>query len=77
MRKQATERSGSSGSTQQKVSVAAPQPEPAPIVSQERHRRVAEVAYYLAERRGFEPGHEMEDWLEAEKTIVVSSDRQT
>lgn len=27
---------------------------------------VAEAAYYLAERRGFAPGAEMEDWLVAE-----------
>ena len=27
---------------------------------------IAEAAYYCAEKRGFETGHEMEDWLEAE-----------
>jgi hypothetical protein len=26
-------------------------------------------AYELAEERGFQPGHEVEYWLEAEKTI--------
>jgi hypothetical protein len=30
---------------------------------------VAEAAYFRAERRGFEPGYEMADWLEAEKEI--------
>jgi len=30
---------------------------------------VAEAAYYKAERRGFEPGYEMADWLEAEREI--------
>jgi hypothetical protein len=30
---------------------------------------VAEAAYYKAERRGFEPGYEMTDWLEAEREI--------
>lgn len=29
-------------------------------------RRIAERAYYLAESRGFESGHELDDWLEAE-----------
>lgn len=29
----------------------------------------AEAAYYCAEKRGFEPGHELEDWLEAEARI--------
>ncbi|WP_036249999.1 DUF2934 domain-containing protein [Methylobacter sp. BBA5.1] len=30
---------------------------------------VAINAYYRAEKRGFEPGHEMDDWLEAEQEI--------
>jgi len=30
---------------------------------------VAVNAYYRAEKRGFEPGHEMVDWLEAEREI--------
>jgi len=29
-------------------------------------RKVAERAYYKAEKRGFVAGYEMEDWLEAE-----------
>lgn len=36
---------------------------------EEHRRRVAEAAYYRAERRGFESGHEEEDWLEAEREI--------
>jgi hypothetical protein len=35
----------------------------------ERHRMIEEVAYYRAEKRGFQPGHEIPDWLEAEKDI--------
>jgi hypothetical protein len=30
---------------------------------------VAANAYYRAEKRGFEPGHEMDDWYEAEREI--------
>lgn len=30
---------------------------------------VALAAYYRAEARGFEPGHEVEDWLEAEQEL--------
>ncbi len=30
---------------------------------------VAVNAYYRAEKRGFETGHELEDWLEAEQEI--------
>jgi DUF2934 family protein len=32
-------------------------------------QHVAEAAYFLAEHRGFEPGHELEDWLEAERQV--------
>ena len=35
----------------------------------ERRRRIAEGAYYRAERRGFSPGGEEGDWLDAEKDI--------
>ena len=37
--------------------------------SEERHRRIAEAAYYRAQRRGFAPGYEEEDWLAAEKEL--------
>jgi hypothetical protein len=30
---------------------------------------IAEAAYYRAERRGFQPGFEIEDWLAAESEI--------
>ena len=29
----------------------------------------AERAYFRAERRGFAPGHELEDWLAAEREV--------
>jgi len=35
----------------------------------ERHRRICDLAYRRAELRGFEPGHEQEDWLEAEREV--------
>jgi Protein of unknown function (DUF2934) len=34
-----------------------------------RHDRISTVAYYLSEARGFEPGHDEEDWLLAQSTI--------
>jgi sterol desaturase/sphingolipid hydroxylase (fatty acid hydroxylase superfamily) len=34
------------------------------------HAMVAEAAYYKAERRGFAPGWEMADWLDAEKETL-------
>jgi hypothetical protein len=33
------------------------------------HRMIAESAYYLAERRGFQGGHSLDDWLEAEQQV--------
>jgi hypothetical protein len=30
---------------------------------------IRQLAYLLSERRGFEPGHETEDWLNAEREI--------
>jgi hypothetical protein len=34
-----------------------------------RHAMIAEAAYYRAERRGFAPGFELEDWLYCEAEI--------
>lgn len=31
---------------------------------------IAYVAYFKAESRGFEPGHELDDWLEAEIELM-------
>jgi hypothetical protein len=39
------------------------------IEPDERRARIAECAYYRAARRGFDPGHELEDWLTAEAEI--------
>jgi hypothetical protein len=32
--------------------------------------RVAVAAYFIAEQRGFEPGHELDDWLAAEAAVA-------
>lgn len=31
---------------------------------------IATAAYYLAEQRSFAPGHELQDWLQAERLIL-------
>ena len=36
---------------------------------EERRQLIAETAYFLAERRGFAEGGEMDDWLQAEAEI--------
>jgi hypothetical protein len=38
----------------------------AAVSTDDRRAMVAEAAYLRAERRGFTPGHETEDWLAAE-----------
>lgn len=40
-----------------------------PSLSESRAARIAERAYWRAERRNFAPGHELEDWLHAEREI--------
>lgn len=35
------------------------------LSAEERHRRIAEAAYYLAEKRGFQGGSPEQDWFEA------------
>lgn len=71
--------------TSRKTSVKAPSTSAAPKVArraattkpnsqpamtpEQRRDMIAMTAYYLAERRGFEPGHELTDWLEAEQQI--------
>lgn len=39
------------------------------ISPDERQRLIAEAAYYIAERRGFAAGCELDDWLQAEAEI--------
>jgi hypothetical protein len=38
--------------------------------SESRYEIIARSAYYRAERRGFAPGYEVEDWLEAEREVL-------
>jgi len=48
-----------------------PQPEPERVWDDEtRWALVAENAYYRAERRGFLPGSELDDWLAAEEEVA-------
>lgn len=39
------------------------------IGDREREIMIGEAAYYRAASRGFEPGHELDDWLAAEAEI--------
>jgi hypothetical protein len=37
-----------------------------------KRRLIAEIAYFSAERRGFSPGYELDDWLQAEQEVESS-----
>lgn len=39
------------------------------IATEERHRLIAEAAYYRALKRGFEGANSMDDWLAAEAEV--------
>jgi len=39
------------------------------VSPEQRWKMIAEAAYHRAEKRGFESGHELEDWTAAEKEI--------
>ena len=42
-----------------------------PIISaQERRTLIARAAYFRAEKRGFAPGGELQDWVEAEAEVL-------
>jgi hypothetical protein len=41
------------------------------------HERIERRAYELAQQRGFAPGHEVEDWLQAEREIEAGPARNT
>ena len=43
---------------------------PSPL---ERHDMVRVAAYFRAERRGFQPGYEWDDWLAAEAEVAALS----
>ncbi len=44
-------------------------PEPGGVSAQDRQQMIADAAYYRAQARGFGPGYELEDWLQAEADI--------
>ena len=55
-----------------------PEETPAFIEHDRRHALIEQQAYYRAEERGFEPGHELDDWLTAERDVdqALTSDHE-
>ena len=44
----------------------------APVPADRRAAMIAEAAYFAAEKRNFEPGYELSDWLAAEEAVELS-----
>jgi hypothetical protein len=57
------------GATRGRKSAVWAPPARAKLTPERRHALIAEAAYLRAERRGFVPGHETEDWLAAETEV--------
>lgn len=51
--------------------------EPLPVPVPSRETRIAVAAYGRAERRGFAPGFELEDWLAAEREVDAAIAAET
>jgi len=51
------------------IQQATPAPAREEVSNETRYVMIQEAAYLRAERRGFEPGFELEDWLAAENEI--------
>jgi hypothetical protein len=45
---------------------------PAFVTPELRHAMISEAAYYLAQQRGFEARHDLENWLRAESQIEAA-----
>ena len=61
--------SGKPGSTGKTAGAIKPVDKPPAPSHAERRRWIATAAYLRAEKRGFAPGYELQDWLEAEAEI--------
>ncbi len=42
-------------------------------LSSENEEQIRKRAYQLAEKRGFQPGHELDDWIQAKKLLSQDS----
>lgn len=41
----------------------------ADLTPDELRKLISEAAYYRAKQRGFQPGHELDDWIQAEAEV--------
>jgi hypothetical protein len=42
----------------------------AEVKPEELRKLISEAAYFRAKQRGFEPGYELEDWIQAEAEVM-------
>ena len=64
-----TRKPSANTSTHTEVTAANLERREIPSFSESREARIAEAAYWRAERRGFSAGQELDDWLAAEKEV--------
>lgn len=50
----------------------AKKPASVPLSPEEITGMISMAAYYLSASRGFAPGHELDDWLAAEKQVLAA-----
>ena len=65
-----TRRSAEPAAKPKKRSSEAPPGPGAAIGEHEREMMIARAAYFRAEKRGFAPGNELQDWIEAEAEVL-------
>lgn len=68
-RSKSSSRIASEAETSSETTQTAKRPATAAISTEERRRMVEVCAYFLAEQRGFAPGSDQQDWLEAEARV--------
>ena len=47
----------------------------ADVSPEELRKLISEAAYFRAQQRGFEPGYELEDWIQAEAEVMQRLNR--
>ena len=64
-----TNKAAMSKTTNQSISLTKPVTSQRETSREERRQVIAVAAYHKAERRGFAPGDDLRDWIEAEREI--------
>lgn len=72
--KAAASKASATGKTSARKAAAPARAAVAKPVGAERQEMIRTAAYFRAERRGFAPGYEWEDWLAAEAEVAVRAD---